>query len=96
MRGGWVYIMSNRPNGTLYVGVTADLLRRVHQHGAGTGSSFVQRYGLTRLVYAEAHPQITDAIDREKHIKAWPRAWKVRLIEKANPDWHDLYEDVTA
>jgi putative endonuclease len=90
MQGAWVYIMANRPNGTLYVGVTTDLTRRVYQHRTGSGSSFTRKYGLTRLVYAEAHKGILAAIQREKHIKAWPRAWKVRLIEKANPDWHDL------
>jgi len=94
MRGGWVYIMSNRPNGTLYIGVTADLARRVWQHREGTGSEFVRRYGLTQLVYAERHEEIVRAIQREKNIKDWPRAWKVRLIQAINPDWRDLYCDL--
>ncbi len=91
MRGGFVYIMSNRPNGTLYVGVTADLVRRVFEHSSGTGSSFVRRYGLTRLVWYEFHEEIAKAIQRETNIKYWPRAWKVRLLETMNMDWTDLY-----
>ncbi len=85
--------MSNRPNGTLYVGVTCDLARRIAQHKSGQGSQgsmFVRRYGLTRLVYAESHELVTVAIQREKTIKTWPRAWKVRLIQSINPDWRDL------
>ena len=93
MRQGWLYIMSNRPNGTLYVGVTGDLARRVGQHKSGQGSQFVKRYGLTRLVYAEAHELVTAAIQREKTIKSWPRAWKVRLIHGINPDWRDLADE---
>ncbi len=88
--GGWLYIKSNRPNGTLYVGVTADLRRRIAEHQAGIGSLFTAEYGLTRLVYAEHHPDITRAIQREKTIKHWRRAWKVRLIRSVNWDWDDL------
>lgn len=94
MRQGWLYIMSNRPNGTLYVGVTSDLLRRVAQHKSGEGSAFVRRYGLTRLVYAETHELVVAAIQRDKLIKHWPRAWKVRLILSINPDWRDLHEEM--
>jgi putative endonuclease len=90
MAGGWLYIMTNRPNGTLYVGVTADLHRRVLQHQEGTGSQFTAKYGLTRLVYAEYHPEILRAIQREKTLKHWQRAWKVRLIRSVNWDWDDL------
>ena len=85
--------MSNRPNGVLYVGVTADLVRRVHQHRAGTDQSFVRRYGLFLLVYAERHEDILAAIQREKNIKGWPRAWRVRLIHRLNPEWRDLLAD---
>jgi putative endonuclease len=90
MPAGWVYIMTNRPNGTLYVGVTNDLRRRVFDHKAGTTGGFVAEYGLHRLVYAERHENIVGAIQREKNIKHWPRAWKVRLIGRENPAWDDL------
>ena len=90
MAGGWVYIMTNRPDGTLYVGVTADLPRRVWEHRNETADGFTKRYGLKRLVYAERHEDIRDAIHREKTIKTWRRAWKIRLIRGANPDWDDL------
>ena len=92
MRGGWVYMMTNRRDGTLYVGVTADIARRTFEHRSGTGSSFTRRYKLTRLVYAERHEEILSAIQREKNIKDWPRAWKIRLIQGQNPDWEDLYD----
>jgi putative endonuclease len=84
--------MTNRPNGTLYVGVTADLARRYTQHREGTGSAFVRQYGLTRLVYAERHEDIIAAIQREKNLKHWLRAWKTRLIVAQNPEWRDLGE----
>ena len=96
MAGGWVYITTNRPQGTLYVGVTADLARRIQQHRDGTVDSFTKRYGLKRLVYAESHLDIRQAIQREKTIKHWPRAWKVRIIQADNPDWDDLYERLMA
>ena len=94
MSGGWVYIMTNRPNGTLYVGVTNDIRRRAWEHREGLCAGFTKRYGLTRLVYVEQHPTILDAIRREKAIKRWPRAWRVRVILGANPDWADLYETI--
>lgn len=80
MKGGWVYIMTNAAHGTLYIGVTADLAARVTQHRNGTGSEFCRKHGLTRLVYAEPHDRIEDAIVREKAMKAWHRQWKLRLI----------------
>jgi putative endonuclease len=92
MHGGWVYIMTNRPNGTLYVGVTSHLARRVWEHRDGVAEGFTKRYGLKRLVYAEHHADIVTAIQREKNIKHWPRAWKVRLILDSNPAWTDLYD----
>ena len=92
MRGGFVYIMTNRPNGTLYVGVTNDIARRAYEHRHGLISGFTKRYGLKRLVYAEPHELIVAAIQREKTMKHWPRAWKVRLILGANPNWDDLYD----
>jgi putative endonuclease len=94
MRGGWVYIMTNKPFGTLYVGVTSQLAARVWQHRRGTGSEFCNEYGLTRLVYAERHDSIGDAIAREKAIKAWKRNWKLRQIMEMNPDWRDLFDDL--
>jgi len=89
---GFIYIVTNRPNGILYVGVTNDLSRRVWEHRAGTTKGFTRRYGLKRLVYYEDYPDIRDAIQREKNMKHWPRAWKARLINGFNPDWDDLYE----
>jgi putative endonuclease len=92
MAGGWVYIMTNKPRGTLYVGVTAHLARRAWEHRKGHVQGFSRKYGLKRLVYAERHDEIERAIQREKLIKHWPRAWKIDLIRGANPDWRDLYE----
>ena len=94
MRGGWVYIVTNRPNGILYIGVTNNLARRAHEHREGLIHGFTQQYGLKRLVFAERHEDIRDAIRREKTLKTWRRAWKVRLILYANPDWRDLYDDL--
>jgi putative endonuclease len=85
------FIMTNRPDGTLYVGVTSDLQHRIFQHRMGLVEGFTKRYGLKRLVYAERHDDIRHAILREKAIKTWRRAWRVRLIRKSNPDWNDLY-----
>ena len=90
--GGWVYTMTNKREGVLYIGVTADLAARGHQHRTGTGSAFCRRYGLTRLVHAERYDDIQSAIVREKAMKAWKRAWKIELIETANPEWGDLFE----
>ncbi len=86
--------MTNKPNGTLYVGVTADLIRRVSEHRAGEVKSFTQRYWLKRLVYFERHDDIRIAIAREKAIKKWLRLWKGELIAKENPNWDDLYETI--
>jgi putative endonuclease len=95
MAGGWVYIVTNKPNGTLYVGVTAELQRRAWEHREGVVEGFTKRYQLKRLVYAERHEDIRDAIHREKRLKYWPRQWKINLIRKDNPDWADLYESLT-
>ena len=92
MQGGWVYIMTNRPNGTLYVGVTSDLVRRVWEHREGVTDGFTKQYGLKLLVYVERHEEILSAIQREKNLKHWSRAWKVKLILAQNPDWNDLYD----
>ncbi|WGD29398.1 GIY-YIG nuclease family protein [Ancylobacter sp. WKF20] len=94
MKGGFVYLLTNRPNGTLYVGVTSDVVRRVWEHREGVVDGFTKRHGLKRLVYVEAHDDIVLAITREKAIKHWPRAWKVRLVHAANPEWRDLYDEI--
>jgi putative endonuclease len=91
MAGGWVYIVTNRRNGTLYTGVTADIVRRAFEHRTGAIEGFTKRYGLHRLVWFEHHETIEAAIRRETNIKGWNRAWKVRLIHRDNPDWEDLY-----
>ena len=90
MLGGWVYIMANRRDGVLYVGVTGDLTKRVWEHREGLVEGFTKKYRLKRLVYAERHNDILSAIQREKNIKHWPRAWKIDLIVAQNPDWNDL------
>ena len=92
MRGGWVYIMTNRPNGTLDAGVTSNIGRRAYEHREGLIEGFTKRYALKRLVYMEHYERITDAIQRELNMKHWPRAWKVRLILEGNPGWADLYD----
>ena len=94
MRGGWVYIVTNRPNGTLYLGVTSNLARRGWEHREGVIDGFTKQYGLKRLVWYEPFEDIRTAIQREKTMKHWPRAWKVRLILDMNPAWRDLYEDL--
>ena len=96
MAGGWIYIITNKPNGTLYVGVTSDLPRRIQEHRDGIIEGFSKRYGLKRLVYIESHEDIRAAIQREKVIKHWTRARKVRVIEVDNPAWDDLYERLNA
>ncbi|QPC43213.1 GIY-YIG nuclease family protein [Kaustia mangrovi] len=90
----YVYILASRRRGTLYIGVTSDIARRVWEHKQGTGSRFATRYGATRLVHVESHGTIDRAIQREKTMKGWPRAWKIRLIESGNPEWDDLYDRV--
>lgn len=86
----FVYLLTNRPGGTLYCGVTGDLVRRVGEHRAGRGGRFTHRYNLHRLVWFEPHTDIREAILREKRIKKWNRSWKLDLIETANPLWQDL------
>jgi putative endonuclease len=92
--GGWVYIMTNRPDGVLYIGVTSDLIRRVHDHREGLISGFTKRYNMKTLVYFERHDDILSAIAREKAMKAWRRDWKIQLIEKGNRDWADLWAGI--
>jgi putative endonuclease len=91
----YVYILASRRNGTLYIGVTSQLVQRVWQHKEGLADGFTKRYGLKTLVWYEQHDTAESAIGREKQIKKWERAWKVELIETENPYWNDLYDDVT-
>ena len=90
----WVYILANKPGGTLYVGVTNDLVRRIFEHREGLVAGFTKRYGLKMLVYFEQHDTAPLAIQREKNIKHWPREWKIDLILSTNPEWRDLYDDI--
>jgi len=94
MKGGWVYLMTNQKDGTLYVGVTSDLARRAWEHREGVAQGFTKEHDLKRLVWRERRETIEDAIEREKRIKHWNRAWKVRLIHENNPDWNDLYDQL--
>ncbi|MEL7199489.1 MAG: GIY-YIG nuclease family protein [Pseudomonadota bacterium] len=87
-----VYLLASRRSGTLYVGVTSDLVGRIHHHRTNAVSGFTQKYGVKLLVWFEAHVSMQEAIMREKRIKKWNRAWKLELIERANPAWRDLAE----
>ena len=91
----YVYILASKRNGTLYIGVTNDLLRRVSEHRQGLVAGFTKQHGVHRLVYFEQTTNVSAAIAREKQLKKWNRKWKLRLIEETNPYWRDLYEDFT-
>ena len=91
----WVYILASRRNGTLYIGVTNDLLRRVWQHREGTVPGFTKKYGVKHLVHFEPFDDIRVAIRRETRLKKWNRKWKLDLIESKNPEWKDLYDEMT-
>jgi putative endonuclease len=90
----YVYILASRIGGTLYIGVTNDLIRRVYEHREKLADGFTKKYDVARLVYFEVHSEIEAAITREKQMKKWNRAWKVRLIEESNPNWNDLYSKI--
>jgi putative endonuclease len=90
----WVYILASGPGGTLYFGMTNNLIRRVYEHREGFVKGFTRRYGVKRLVYFEAHDTALAALQREKNIKHWPREWKIDLIVRDNPDWRDLYDEI--
>jgi len=90
-----VYIMASKPNGTLYIGVTSDLVSRCWQHKNDLVAGFTKTYRVHRLVYYELHHIIADAIAREKQLKKWNRAWKLSLIERLNPKWQDLWDEIT-
>ncbi len=91
---GYVYILASKRNGTLYVGVTSDLVRRIWEHKNDSVDGFTKRYGVHKFVWYEEHGTIEDAIQREKNIKRWRREWKLDLIEQLNPNWRDLYDDI--
>ncbi|NRG16846.1 GIY-YIG nuclease family protein [Rhizobiales bacterium] len=88
----YIYILASRMRGTLYIGVTNDLGRRVFEHRSGTGSEFTRKHGATKLVYYERYERIDEAIAQEKRLKRWARSWKIQIIESFNPNWDDLYE----
>ena len=94
MRCPCLYILASKPNGTMYVGVTNDVIRRIWEHKSDVIDGFTKQYGVHTLVYAEFHETMPDAILREKQIKKWRRAWKIDLIERNNPRWCDLYEQM--
>ena len=89
-----VYLLASKRNGTLYIGVTSNLLARIHQHRTGAVRGFTREYAVKQLVWFEQHATMDSAITREKRIKKWNRAWKLQLIESENPDWRDLAEDL--
>ena len=90
----YVYILASRPGGAIYVGVTNDLVRRVYEHKKSLVPGHTKRYGIDKLVYFEVHSTAYLAIQREKNIKHWPRAWKTRLIGENNAEWRDLYDEI--
>ena len=91
MKSSYVYIMASKKNGTLYVGVTSDLIKRIYEHKSDLAEGFTKDHQVHRLVFYEEHGDIRQAITREKQIKRWRRSWKLELIERDNPDWEDLY-----
>lgn len=93
-KSGFVYILTNEPYGSLYIGVTSDLTKRIHEHKSVDIAGFTKKYHTHDLVYFEEHTSIEEAIKREKRLKHWKRDWKIQLIEKDNPEWKDLYESI--
>ena len=92
---GYVYIMASGLNGTLYIGVSSDLVKRIYEHRNGIVDGFTKKYNCKLLVFFEKYDDIRDAIAREKTMKKWNRAWKLKRIFQANPDWHDLWDDIS-
>jgi putative endonuclease len=91
----YLYIMANKRNGVLYIGVTANLIKRVFEHKSNLVEGFTQKYNVHTLIYYEVYGNVEDAIKREKNMKKWKRNWKIKLINKKNPQWEDLYPEVT-
>ena len=94
MKTYYVYIMASKRNGTLHIGVTDDLIKRVHYHKNDFSDGFTKKYGIHTLVYYESTSDVNSAIQREKRLKRWNRIWKMRLVEQMNPEWRDLYDDL--
>jgi putative endonuclease len=92
----YVYILSSKRNGTLYTGTTSDIIKRVHDHKNGLVEGFTKNYRVHNLVWYEMHSSVESAITREKQIKKWNRAWKLKMIEKENPEWIDLFESISS
>ena len=90
----YVYLLASRKSGTLYLGVTRNLIRRTYEHKTKATPGFASRYDVRRLVWFEVYDDPTNAITREKELKKWRRAWKIRLIEESNPEWRDLYQEI--
>ncbi len=90
----FVYILASKKNGTIYIGVTSNLIKRIWQHKQSVVDGFTKQYAVKNLVYYESHDNAESAIHREKRLKEWKRQWKVTLIEKTNPSWNDLYESI--
>jgi len=95
VKASYVYILASKKNGTLYIGVTSDLVKRVYEHKHDLVAGFTRKYEVHQLVWSEEHGDIRAAFQREKQIKKWKRAWKIELVEKSNPRWRDLYDDLT-
>ena len=94
MKSYYVYILASKRNGTLYIGITSDLIKRVYEHKNNLVDGFTKKYKIHNLVYFEETNDVQSAIKREKQIKAWKRSWKIELIESKNPDWKDLYKEL--
>ncbi len=94
MESYYVYMLASKRNGTLYIGVTNDLIKRVHEHKQGLVEGFTKKYNVNRLVFFEETNDVESAIIREKQMKKWKRQWKIELIEKLNPEWKDLYSEI--
>ncbi len=94
MKAPAVYILASKYNGTLYIGVTSNLVKRIWQHKSNLVEGFTHKYSVHLLVYFEQYDSIVDAIKREKQMKKWQRSWKIKLIEKSNPQWRDLYSEI--
>jgi putative endonuclease len=90
----WVYILASKPGGTLYIGVTNNLVQRVYEHREGLADGLTKRYGIKTLVYFESLETIAAALQREKNVKHWSREWKIDLSAASNPDWRDLFDDI--
>jgi putative endonuclease len=93
MKNYYIYILASKKNGTLYIGMTNDLVRRIFEHKSGSIEGFTKKYSVDKLVYFESTTDVNEAIAREKRLKKWKRQWKIDLIEKSNPDWRDLSDD---